>query len=359
MEGDTLIGGLPNELALSILARVPCPLYPRLRCVSRAWNHVLHPASGIVLSIRTELGLLKPWPLVRIRSVASGSSLNWCLLDPCHLRCHPMPPPGSLERKPVVATELSTIVAIACDRIYCFDALRMQWKHGTLPCTRLFCFSYAILDGYLYVVGGRRYSSDIRPQKASRIDVCNPNTSSWEYLPSMHQERMWATGFAWHGCFYVIGGIDLRASPIRLYSGEVWDPRSREWTLVPQLWPADVFGANEQKPAVAVVMGRLYALKECTNEIMYYVDADQIWTSLGCIPSDCKHEHFYKLLGVGSELWVVSYYWYSAATSSDLYEVCKLDVAALSVGVPFITKPLVWKISYLPFEDGLDFVVHV
>lgn len=95
-ESSVLIPGLPNDLALQCLARVPRRYHLNLRCVCRKWRDMI--ASEYYYSLRKSLGLSEGWIYAFSRDYVE--CLHWHVLDPITRRWKELPGmPGDCLRR--------------------------------------------------------------------------------------------------------------------------------------------------------------------------------------------------------------------------------------------------------------------
>jgi kelch-like protein 17 (actinfilin) len=107
----------------------------------------------------------------------------------------------------------------------------------------------AVLDGKIYVVGGRDSTTQL-----ATVEVSNPATKAWSQAPPMITARETAGVAALGGKLYVAGGskFDFDEGGA-LSSVEVFDPQTNAWTaLAPMSTPRSLF-------AMAAVQGKIYA----------------------------------------------------------------------------------------------------
>ncbi|KAI5063948.1 hypothetical protein GOP47_0020618 [Adiantum capillus-veneris] len=190
-------------------------------------------------------------------------------------------------------------------------------------------------EGIELMQGGIGWCGGDAIQGAERLDI---KTKRWETLPDPHVKRTEAVGVVMGGLFYMIGGccdfVEISRGTVKhtsLNSGEIWDPASREWTLVPELWPGELF-QDRPNGRVAALGGRLYALRRVwmtemlAEELMYYECASKTWMSMGFAPLDIADRHRYEsscvhLLKMGEELWVIHWWkWLCVAAKPTLFQ---------------------------------------
>eukprot|EP00250_Pteridium_aquilinum_P022051 c25292_g2_i6 orf=116-1222(+) len=299
---DIIIPGLPNEVVLMILARLPRALHGSLRRVCSAWRNALQPLA--MSSLRNTLHISETWILFNFfdSTVVLYDPLLQRLSSPTTYFLE-----GANHGAQLVGAVGSQVLFLHQQRRYpydysndirCFDASSMQWRANLIPLNMRGAFKAVVVDGHLCAVG---FGEDHR--EVGRFDL---KSSTWEMLPKMHVGRYRPLAVALQGRLHVIGGCyDERSSMVQ--SGEIWDPITCEWMLEPELWPPQ---QRAWTPVVAVVMDTLYALSDNRLELFCYVSESKLWTTLGRPPLEGRECGCGKLLpselvGVGRELWVV------------------------------------------------------
>eukprot|EP00250_Pteridium_aquilinum_P016028 c22903_g2_i1 orf=288-1529(+) len=303
-----IIPGLPNEVAVMILARLPRALHASLRCVCCAWRNALQPLATSAL--RSTLQISEIWTLFLFKD----KSIT--LYDP--LLQHLSSP--TLYFWDAAACALRLLGAVGSQVFFlhheqgvradirCFDAACMQWQSDPIPLRSnnapVLGFVSAVVDGHLWLLGGGHDGREV-----SRFDV---KSRVWEMMPNMHKCRLAAAAAVSQDCLHVIGG-GTRCDGFNLLSdGEIWDPRMGEWVLEPALWPAHLSNWPSGVPMVAVVMDTLYILRDSVIglELLYYVSESKCWMPLGHLPLEeyagrCYRSGYHRLVVAGKELWVV------------------------------------------------------
>lgn len=376
-ERNIIIPGMPYDVALNVLARLPRARYGALSSVCRAWREALYPGRGMAASVRKALNISEKWIVFvsardnQIAFLFIDPSLNSLCTQvvlcspPPHIR---VPPRRTFEcfitYYPVMeaGTEMF-IPALDSERFLCFDVLAMQWQESITPAPpiRTSSYSAAALENHLFVAGGfmgRRPFSNIT-NKVMRLDT---TTKTWELMPDMHIKRVYAAAVVLQGQLYIISGYSsLSGKPET--SAEKWDAKSREWTLMPDFWPEETFYMRGQDavPNVAVVNDRLYAMrtgsKDSLHEIMCYDDACKLWMSMGeyCFPSlveriDLPFLHpSYGMVGVGQRLLVICFVGPRPSVRGG-------DLCVIFSTNPAGTHPLAWKAQLINHQfDFCDF----
>ncbi|PIN22846.1 hypothetical protein CDL12_04442 [Handroanthus impetiginosus] len=280
LEKPALIPGLPDDIALSCLARVPRKYHAVLNCVSKRWRELV--CSEEWHSYRLKHYLQESWIYALCRD--KSKQLCMCVLDPDQLkkgwkRIHSLPA-RCLKRKGVGFEVLGKKAYLiggcgwiedATDEVYCYDASANTWTEaGSLSTARCF-FAYEALDGKIYAIGGLgskssnphswdiydshtdRWSSHVDPNVIPDIEdsmvfdqkiyircgisaisshtyavVYKPSSGNWE-----HADADMACG--WRGPAVVIDGILYvldQTSGVKLM---MWQKDAREWIALRRL----------------------------------------------------------------------------------------------------------------------------
>jgi N-acetylneuraminic acid mutarotase len=136
----------------------------------------------------------------------------------------------------------------------------------------------AVLDGRVYVAGGRAPDERGRVADTASVEVYDPASGAWTAAAPMPTARHGLVLLALEGRLYAIGG----------YAGgmtgavEVYDPATRAWRALPALpTPRGFFGAMAHGGRIHVFGGRLW---DAPTEI--YDPAAGRWTAGSPIPAD-------------------------------------------------------------------------
>ncbi|MCO5553648.1 hypothetical protein L7F22_007173 [Adiantum nelumboides] len=321
-----LIPGLPDELALCIIARLPWWKFAALSGVSRGWRRTVTQPN--FLALRASLGVSQSFLLLHEFTIGHPKkieTLRFVALDPVsngmpHLS---IPRPHGTRNILCVQQYGTHILVFRQNQparshpagLSCFNLSTNQWDQYWYPFpSHPSVFSDRIkncgvvLDGYLYVMHGhegivhrlnfgkaliKRLCSLSDEDTIIGFDSAKFANLEWECLPTLHEkERRFAALVAYDGKILVLGGgRSWSSTRTRIYSGEVWDPSipSREWSLVPELWPHPFFSCKGTftKKTVFIVGGQLCAVSRNIGHIVYYEDRTKEW--IPCIPLQQDH----------------------------------------------------------------------
>ncbi|GAB2300354.1 hypothetical protein Dimus_034393 [Dionaea muscipula] len=192
-----LLPGLPDDLAIACLIRVPRVEHRKLRLVCKRWYRLL--AGNFFYSLRKSHGISEEWMYVIKRD--GDGKISWHAFDPVYQLWQPLPP---------VPKEYSE-------------------SHG---------FGCAVLSGcHLYLFGGKH------PLKGSmrRVVFYSARTNKWHRAPDMLRRRHFSGSCVINNCLYVAGGEnELGVNPRSLRSAEVYDPNKNRWSFISDMSTAMV-----------------------------------------------------------------------------------------------------------------------
>jgi N-acetylneuraminic acid mutarotase len=101
----------------------------------------------------------------------------------------------------------------------------------------------AAVDGKVYVVGGR-FGGGVGSEMTEIVEVYDPARGAWARAAPMPTRRAGVNGIAARGCLYIFGGEGNDAHPRGLFPQvEVYDPRSDAWRSLEPI-PTPVHGVT-------------------------------------------------------------------------------------------------------------------
>ncbi|OVA20439.1 F-box domain [Macleaya cordata] len=249
-----LLPGLPDDLAIACLVRVPRAEHRKLRLVCKRWYRLL--AGNFFYSLRKNLGIAEEWVYVIKRD--RDGRISWHAFDPAYQLWQPLPPlPG----------EYSEVLGFGC----------------------------AVLSGCrLYLFGGK----DPLRGSMRRVIFYSARTNKWHRAPAMLRKRHFFGSCVINNCLYVAGG-ECEGVPRTLRSAEVYDPNKNKWSLIADMSTAMV-------PFIGVVYNGKWFLKGLGShrQVMSeaYIPETNNWTSVndGMVsgwrnPSISLNGHLYAL----------------------------------------------------------------
>ncbi|CAM8979768.1 unnamed protein product [Rhodiola kirilowii] len=204
-----LLPGLPDDLAIACLTRVPRADHCKLRLVSKRWYRLL--TGSFYFTLRKEQGLGEEWIYIMKRD--KEKKLSWHAFDPVHHVWQPLPP---------VPKEYTHAIGFGC----------------------------AVLRGcHLYLFGGKD------PIKGSMrlVVYYSARTNKWHRSPDMKRRRIFPGSCVINNCLYVAGG-ESDGAPRTMKSAEVYDPSKNRWEYISDMTAAMV-------PFIGVVYDGKWFLK--------------------------------------------------------------------------------------------------
>jgi hypothetical protein len=256
VDDPQFIPGIPDELSLGILARLPRSCHFSLRLVCKRWKRAF--SSHSLFSLRKELLLTEEWLYLLIRR--SDESLAWHAVDPSTGMWHKLPPMpdmacGGDDLDPSSSSSASSPAATSSAHTWLAfvfkEFMRALFGHRESAEKAAFygCAAGSI-DGCLYILGGFTKTSATRS-----VWLYDPCANAWKEAASMGCARAYCKTAFVCGKLYAVGGVNRgRAGLTPLQSAEVYDPSANIWTSIPdmpfskaQLLPA-AFPADMLKP---------------------------------------------------------------------------------------------------------------
>lgn len=190
-----LLPGLPDDLAIACLIRVPRNELHKLRLVCKRWYHLL--ASNFFYSLRKNLGIAEEWIYITKRD--RDGKISWHAFDPIYQLWQPLPP---------VPKEYSEALGFGC----------------------------AVLSGcHLYLFGGK----DLVRGSMRRVIFYSARTNKWHRAPDMLRRRHFFGSCVINNCLYVAGG-ENEGVHRSLRSAEVYDPNKNRWSFISDMSTAMV-----------------------------------------------------------------------------------------------------------------------
>ncbi|MCT2583842.1 Kelch repeat-containing protein [Actinophytocola gossypii] len=119
------------------------------------------------------------------------------------------------------------------------DPATGTWTAGAAAPTARNSAASAVIDGEIYVVGGRQFS--LNPDGTARqvnvptLEVYDPATDTWETRAPMPEARGGLAATTYRGKLYVFGGEQWVPEQRVFDDAWVYDPRTDEWRSLPPL----------------------------------------------------------------------------------------------------------------------------
>ncbi|XP_010247992.1 PREDICTED: F-box/kelch-repeat protein At1g30090 [Nelumbo nucifera] len=236
LHGEPLIPGLPDDIAINCLLRLPVQSHPACRAVCKRW-HLLLGNKERFFTRRKELGFQDPWLFVFAFHKCTGK-IQWLVLDLTHFSWHTIPampckdrvcPHGfrcaSIPSEGTLFVCGGMVSDMDCpfDLVLKYEIQRNRWTVMNKMLTARSFFASGVIDGMVYVAGGN--STDLF--ELDSAEVLDPVKGNWHPVASMSinmvsydaavlNDKLFVTeGWVWPFLF----------SP----RGQVYDPRSDKW----------------------------------------------------------------------------------------------------------------------------------
>ncbi|CAH8359773.1 unnamed protein product [Eruca vesicaria subsp. sativa] len=222
---------LPDEVALSCLARVPRSDYIALSLVSKKYRSLV--CLPALYKKRSILGFTEDCFYICLSSGGYESSPVWLIFHREKRFMIPIP------------------------------TLLPQLPRGS---------SVVVLDGKIYVIGGLSGTK----HSSSDVFLLDCRSHTWHCVPSMSVPRSFSAAGVVDGKIYVIGGC--RTIDLSLCYGEVFDPKTQTWeTLVPitDHNTKKLFDYNHVYDESLVIEDKVYALHRARG--VYYSPHEAKW----------------------------------------------------------------------------------
>ncbi|XP_057539034.1 F-box/kelch-repeat protein At1g55270-like isoform X2 [Amaranthus tricolor] len=267
-----LLPGLPDDLAVACLIRVPRVEHRKLRLVCKRWQRLV--SGNFYYSQRKNLGMAEEWVYVMKRD--RDGKISWHAFDPTYQVWQPLPPvPGEYSE----ARGFGCAVLSGCHlylfggedplkgsmrRVVFYSARTNKWHAAPSMYRRRHCFGSCVIDNCLYVAGGECEGI----QRALRsAEMYDPNKNRWSPIAEMSTGMVPFIGVVYNGKWYLKG---LRTH--RQVMSEVYDPETNTWNPV-----NDGMVASWRNPSTTM-NGQLYSI-DCRDgcKLRVYDDATDSW----------------------------------------------------------------------------------
>ncbi|XP_048863226.1 kelch-like protein 42 [Brienomyrus brachyistius] len=178
-----------------------------------------------------------------------------------------------------------------------YGELEQRWKPlaNNLPSDMVNVRGYgsAVLDNYLFIVGGYRVTS----QEISAAHCYNPCRNEWNQVAPLNQKRSNFKLLAVNGKLYAVGGQTLGTV-------ECYSPEQDWWTCVSSLPnPLAEFSACECQGRIYVMGG--YTARDRNTNVLRYCPVSDTWTVFRSCPAHVRKQ---QMLSVEDIIYLVGGY---------------------------------------------------
>eukprot|EP00249_Psilotum_nudum_P004619 c18120_g1_i1 orf=330-1799(-) len=227
-ENPQLIPGLPDELSLRILARVPRGSHSSLKLVCVAWHEAF--TGKEMFGIRKELGITEEWLYILLKD--EDDRLWWQALDPLTGRWERLPSMPDMSSDDELEHGSSGWSWFASMGFSSMSLLRGLFRRNDSVDKSPFCGCAAgSLNGYLYVIGGF-----LRACATKCVWRYDPRTNEWTEAAAMSTPRAYCKTAFLRDKLYVVGGVNRGGGGLTpLQSAEVYDAATNTWKFIPSM----------------------------------------------------------------------------------------------------------------------------
>lgn len=285
-KGEPLIPGLPDDVALNCLLRIPVDNHMNSRVVCKRW-YSLFATKDRFFSRRKELGFHDPWLFVFAFHKTTGK-IQWKVFDlknsswhtipamPCKekvcphgFRCICFPHEGVLY----VCGGVASDVDCPLNLVVKYEVRRNRWTVMKKMITARSFFASGVIDGMIYVAGGNSthlFELDsaevLDPNKGIWCPVANMGTSMALYDSAVLNGKLLVTE-GWFWPFYVVP------------RGQIYDPQTDNWENMAS-------GLREGWTGSSVVLyGRLFVVSEHERtKLKVYDPETDSWDTVEGLP---------------------------------------------------------------------------
>ncbi|OVA03137.1 F-box domain [Macleaya cordata] len=299
LSGDSLLPGLPDDIALNCLLRVPVESHSACRAVCKRW-HLLLGNKERFFTRRKELGFQDPWLFVFAFHKCTGK-MQWKVLDlinfswhtippmPCKdrvcphgLRCIAIPFEGTL----FVCGGMVSDMDCPLDLVVKYEIHKNRWSVMSRMLTARSFFASGVIDGLVYAAGGN--SGDLF--ELNSAEVLDPIKGNWRPIANMGTHMASYDSAVLNGKLFVTEGWiwPFLFSP----RGQIYDPKCNNWETM-------AVGLREGWTGSSVVVdGHLFVVSEHERmKLKVYVMETDSWET---VPGSPVPEQICKPFSVNS-----------------------------------------------------------
>ncbi|KAL4387678.1 hypothetical protein GQ457_09G003860 [Hibiscus cannabinus] len=282
LRGEPLIPGLPDDVALNCLLRVPIESHTACKAVCKRW-HFLFGNKDRFFTLRKELGFKDPWLFVFAFHKCTGE-IRWQVLDLTNFSWHSIP---SMPCKDIISPHGISCVSfphegalfvcggmvadVHCplDLVFKYEIHKDSWTvTKKMNAARSF-FASGVINGMIYVAGGN--SADLF--ELDSAEVLDPAIGNWHPIASMGTHMASYDSAVLDGKLLVTEGWlwPFLVSP----RGRVYDPTTNHWENM-------AVGLREGWTGSSVVVyGHLFVVSDLERMKLkvYYPDTDS-WETI-------------------------------------------------------------------------------
>ncbi|KAJ3693562.1 hypothetical protein LUZ60_009042 [Juncus effusus] len=312
---DSILPGLPDDLALDCFALSSRSDYPSLSCTNKKLKTLI--SSGYLYKLRRNINKIEHYIYM------ASSFMPWTAFDPSRRIWIPMPRIPCDEcfnladkESLAVGTHLLVFGREIYDLvIYKYDVASNHWS-TCRPMIHGRCLFGSGSRNELAVLAG---GIDITGRVLKSAELYDSDADTWTPLPELNIARRLSAGFFMDGKFYVIGGMD--ANREWLACGEEFDFSTRVWRRILNMYEVPNNDYHQSPPLVAVVNNNLYLAHKETNVVKKYDKKNNYWVEVNELPvrADSLRGWGIGFKGCGDTLIVIKGKWVNLGQGIAIY----------------------------------------
>lgn len=325
-----LIPGLPNDVALDCLARVPHRFHSDLRLVSRGWRNLvtapcfyqhrerIEAKEDLIFLVQALLGknsgdggeekeehveekgdgATVSIPPAYCLSIYNATDGSW------HRLATPKPIPlfaqvAAVDDKLVVMGGWDSITLEPVTEVQVLDLKRGEWRMGASMVVARSFFACAAAAGKVYVAGGHDAWKNAL-QEAEAYDVAEDR---WVNLPAMGEKRDECKGVAAGGRFWAVSGYGTEGQGRFVGAAEWYDADAGKWKREEGMWEW------EDGVCVGVAGGRMWSV-ECgggrESMVREYKGNGNGWREVAPLPARARVSPCAEAIDGGERVFLVA-----------------------------------------------------
>ncbi|KAI3498091.1 hypothetical protein L1887_33833 [Cichorium endivia] len=279
---DPLIPGLPDDIALSCLLRLPVKFHSAGRTVSRRWYN-LFGDKGQFFTQRKIMGFQDPWMFVFSFHKRTGK-IQWHVLDLIHLSWHTIPAMPCMEKvcphgfrcfsvskngSLFVCGGVASDMDCPLNLVLKFEVKSNRWTVMKKMITPRSFFAGGVISGMVYVAGGNTNDQfDL-----NSAEVMDPNEGVWHPVANMSTNMACYDSAVLDGKLFVTEGWFWPFYVVP--RGQVYDPRTDNWECMAMGLRQGWTGSS------VVIYGRLFVVSEHERtKLKVYDSSDDTWETI-------------------------------------------------------------------------------
>ncbi|KAK2641637.1 hypothetical protein Ddye_023400 [Dipteronia dyeriana] len=266
VDNKCLIPGLPDDIAMECLIRVPHEFHSNMKSVCLKWQYLIsdpsfyhqrlrsNTAEHLVYQIQPTHIMIHdddvitsnqksqttqhntPPPLQYGLTMYNATYQTWQRMIPnfeipIFCQCVTLQSCGNSKLVLLGGWDPKTLEPVS--DVYVLDIIKGWRKGASMSAARSF-FACAVVGGTkVYVAGGH----DNQKNALKSAQVYDVDKDEWGVLPEMEEERDECMGMCWDDRFWVVSGYGTETQGRFRSDGECFDPATASWSKFHNLWP--------------------------------------------------------------------------------------------------------------------------